>query len=445
MLSLSRHPERLRRADNLFPTRGGVPASRPGARQIIDGPVARAVPWGNRIVVERAGRIAVWGGKAISDICQAGLTLQGESYQAFIGDGQREDRLYLADGLRPLWYLADDGDSYRTGYIDNSIRQENNEAYPLEPATTVTSWRDRLFYGDGSNRIRHCQARDPEAWDPLWTLEFQGRSPGKVVCLRASKSALLVGLDQGIWTVTGTSHFNWSRDPLRDGEGVTGPAAIDSDGIEAFFLAKSGLYSLSGSLLTEDLSPLFSAQHYGGQVVVDTRRRLVLFLVHGRVFVMHQDKPGVFGELNASALGLLRMDDYVGWYGQDGVWLLQGEDQPDTRTDGAQSDVISLFETWDHQPNPSGGSFLSNVKMRLKGSPRGSADYNLKVDGKDAYSASITLTDSLPSDDVFRSAEARSVRREVTPWQDGEQFQHSISANCHLEILSFNPAYKGGA
>ena len=378
MLSLHQQSERLRSSNNLTPTVDGTMRSRPGAIQLVSGDITHAQPWGNKALLEKQGRLILWDGNE-TDLAPAGYHLQSSAFQAYTTNANREDRLYVADGISPLWYITRlSAGSYQKTTVLNSVKDANGIAYPIPIPRTVSTWRNRLFISDGSNRAFHCNNKAPEEWDPLWSLEFQTDTPDTVQLLRSSGNALLVGLTKSCFAVTGTSQLNWSRDPIPSANGVTGSNAATSKSEGTYWVSRMGIESNQQAFSTKDIKEMFSSNVSDSHIEIDSRRNLLFLLIGNRLFVMHLSRPGFFGEITGYNIrGLIALDDYVGWYGEDGLWVLGSEDEPDRFLDGTTNDFISLYKTWDDTPNENGQSSLPRIFIKVKGSARGNGSYTL--------------------------------------------------------------------
>lgn len=450
MLSLQQKPDRLRSANNLIPTGDGTMKSRPGAIQLVSGDISHVQPWGNKALLEKQGRIILWDGSEV-DIAPAGYHLQATAFQAYTANGNREDRLYIADGIKPLWYLTRLGaGSYQQTTVVNTVTDANGIPYAIPIPKTLATWRNRLFIGDGSNRIYHCQNIAPDEWDPLWSLEFQTDSPDTVQCIKPDGDLLFLGLTKSCFSVSGTSHLNWQRSPIAGANGVTGQNAIATDGDHSYWVSRTGIETNQQGFSDSDIHQLFETNVSDSHIEIDSRRRLLFTLIRNRLFVMHMDNPGHFGEITgANVKGLVAFDDYIGWYGENGLWVLGMEDEPDRLTDGSVLDFQSFYETWDLTPNEEGASTLSRAFIKIRGSARGSGTYTLKRDNVVAYSNTFTLNDhnvDLGSD-IGGGADGEYIApapviRELTPHVSGVVFSHAISADCHMEIVKFSPKYK---
>lgn len=432
-------------------------ASRPAALQIIAGDIAAAQPWGNRLLVEKNGRIVLWDGIAEHDIAPAGHGLQATAFQALIGNAQREDRLVVADGVNPLWYIAKRGGSYGAFHITNKVRDPQNVPYPVPVAQAVATWRGRLWAAFGTNRVQHCQFDDMEYWDPLWTVECQGKDSDRIVALEPHGERLYVGLQHSTWAITGDSHFNWESTAV-SGYGAAGPDAMASDKARLYWVSSGGLHQEGGAdPISGDIEDVFATPQYPCHVVLDRRRRLLLLLAGGRLFVMHVERPGRFGEITGHQVrGLFAMSDYVGWYGADGAWVLSARDMPDRWLDGRSAQFESLYDTWDVIPNPKDGgrALLTRAVLVALGSARGTATYEIEAvspEGKETFSDSVTLTDVQPQkwSDKIAGLDGEEwptppVRRELAPYVAGVAFRHRLRANCHIEVREVDAKYRFG-
>lgn len=454
MLSLHHRDDRLRDAGNLLPTAEGGLETRPGGLQIIAGAVDAARPWGDRIIAEKGGRIVIWDGTE-NDLCAAGAVLQATSFQALTGGGLRESRAYVADGVNPLWYVARRSGVYVREFVVNTILDEASVPYPLPVPWAIATWRNRLWIPDGNNRVRHCQFDRPDEWDPLWTVECQGKEPARVMAIIDHGETLGVGLQNAVWEITGTSQYNWDRREVLQ-IGVAGSNAIDGDGTRLAVLAPQGVFlGNSPDSISEDIREMFTVPIGIGELVLDTRRQLVLVLVAGRLFVTHLKKPGQWGEIKGTgATGLIRTQNHVGWYGNDGVWLLMGRDTADKLLDGTERPFTCVYDTWEQRPNLGGNgrSLCERTLLDIAGSARGQATYRVAA-GARSFTQSFDLVDGVVdtwSDDMDGSETWQAwptppVRRELVPRLAGEQFRHTISAPCYMQIRRFEPKYRGGA
>ncbi len=454
MLSTHFLPGRLRRTSNLIPRVQAGVASRPSLIQALDGEISAAAPWGNRALMVRNGRIVLWDGVTTVDFGQSGLTLSVTSFQALTANAAREDRLYVADGVTPLWYLVYSAGVYTRRDVVNSVKDANGAPYPLPIFRVLATWQARLWGADGSNRVQHCQADKPEEWDPLWTQEFQGDSPDGVRDLLAADQVLYAGLRKSVWAVSGTSHLNFQRDPVRTGVGVGGPGGLASDGGRLYLGGPDGLFdAATEAALSEDIREMWDSGPIPVEIAIDRRRRLLLILANGRLIVMHLDRPALFGEIIANkVVGLIAMEDYTGYYGRDGLWLFGPRDYPDVAVNGVRTPFESVAETWEEIPNTNGNgrAVLSRTYARLAGSHRGAVTYTATADLSETSITQPLADYAVPAfGDQMAGLQgepwpAKTVLREFPVGIPGGSFVHTLGADCHLEIEEFRPEYQFG-
>jgi len=296
MLSTRPLADRFRVTRNMLPLENGGMQARPGAVQVLAGDVTDLAVWGQRLVVERKGRVAVVSGQVVEDMGQAGRFVRGTAFQALTADAQREERFYVADGLNPLWYLARRGGVTVREPVVNTVLDGDGLPYPLPVPHVVATWRGRVWIDEGANRLRHCQFDRPAEWDPLWTLEFQGADSDRRRALLPAGEVLLVGFEQAIWGVTGRSQYDWQTAVAVAGRGCGGPRSMASDGGGAWWVSRDGVFGLgSAAPLSDDVRELFGVAHMDSQAVIEPRTRRLYALYGGRVLVLHLDS-GRWGE-----------------------------------------------------------------------------------------------------------------------------------------------------
>lgn len=466
MLTLIHTPGALRRAQNLLPFPGGGMATRPGAVQVLSGPIDRAAPWGDKVLVQRAGALYLWDGTtaALHALGAAGGSgLSAAPYQALVA-GEREDRLYVADGT-PLWYVRrTSAGSYERRVVVNAITDPGGLPYATPAGFALTTWRERLWVATGGSRLYHCQANLPDQWDPLWYVDLQGPAQEAVQALMPAGDRMLVGTTRSVWALTGTTQYNWERDQVVQDQGVAGLGAAASDGVGIWWVAPQGVrYLAPGKQSPKDLStrvldPIFEVAQAGAELVLTPDAVHALVLLAGRLLVLCLG-TGKWGEIdtNGNAQGLVRLDARVGWWGADGLWVLSGRDMPDSRLDGTSTDVASVLETWDTRPNPDGRSVLSRVYLELLGSARSPATYTALarapgVTRPQTWSVSLTLADPDQTAPAFETWEGpvhrrveTPVLRDLAPRLPGETFAHRLESACYLELRDFRPQYRTGA
>jgi hypothetical protein len=452
MLSLNFKKDKLRVTDNLLPQNNKTMATRPSAEQIVDGVIEHATQWGNRILFVKDGRIQLWD-QNVYDIAPAGRSLDASAYQALTQDALREDRLYVADGLNPLWYVVREFDTYNQKTITNNITDEANIPYPLTTAESVTTWRNRLFTTDGNNRVYHCDNEKPHDWDPLFTLEFQSGLRAPIKAVEAMAGLLVIGTHHSLFSVTGDSQYNWHRDFLVKEHGAVSPSAIATDGTRLYYLSTTGLRKLGVDkpLSDDDLADAFITPDYSAKLVLSPDGKYLLFLVNGRLFVMNTYTEQ-FGEITQSARGVFSTSDQAGWYGDDGIWIMTSHDAPDIWLDGREADVVSIYEIWPDFPNPQGRALNTRGVFHLKGTDRSNATYTVTAtdeNEKITYSEEISIADETTDwldvwDGTIRDWPGEPVQREVKPMIAGTKFSHKLESRGHLEIVQFEPQYRYG-
>ena len=452
MISLHPQENKLRAADNLLPRSNGGLYTRPGAMQVVAGQVSMAYAWMNAIFMQTGGRLLLWANGTLTDFGQQGTTLSVASYQALVSGAVREDRLYIADGINPLWYIRFNGTVFENVPVVNTVLDVNGVPYPLPIPKLLANWNNRLWIGDGSNRIQHCQNEDPSQWNPLWTLEFQGDAKGAVKAIVANLSTLLVSLDNSLWQVDGTSEYNWQVTPISYGLGAIGQKALYSDGNTVAMIAKHGVYvGVPLNFISEDLRELFLVSQINAQVAIEPKRRFLLVFVAGRLFVMHLDKLGQFTEVSHNGLaGVIVLADGWGWFGDDGVWLVGRLNVDDQTLAGVLVSFTTRYDTWEVQPNVNGAGrcLLNRLRVQVSGMPGTTANYQATVDDRLVFWKSLTLSDDVLTEwgnVPFVDSQAwafRPVWREVSPKLAGMHFRHTIESTNYVEVHAFLPEYR---
>lgn len=429
-------------------------ASRPGAIQLVSGDILHAVGWGNRALFSEGGRIKIWSNGEY-DIAAAGRTLRGAPFAALTADAAREDRLYVADGVNPLWYIINPPgtNSFLQKQITNKIASEGGQPYDVPVAEDVAVFSKRLWVSDNSNRAQHCGNDDPDSWDPLWAVEVQTGKKDRVRALADHGESLAIGTSGTLWTVTGDSQYNFKPNKLVNNQGPIAPGAMASNGSDLFFASATGLYKAGRvmALSADVLDPVFQTPDYSAQIAFSPDGNYLLLFVHGRLFVMnvHTNK---FGEIAVEARGIIVLDSGAGWYGADGIWILGAEDTPDIALDGTETDVVSTGTFWEEFPNPRGRAVCDRCYFTVKGSDRGQARHTVTArdeDYEETHSETFSLADEALSqfdawDGSARIWPTTPVSRETAPGLAGRSFAHTISAPCHIELQHFEPHYRFG-
>lgn len=453
MLATQHQAERFRVVRNFVPLAQGVEV-RPGAVQVLSGDVTDVAVWGERLLAERDGRLVVAVGAARQDVGQAGRFVRAAPFQALTQDGAREDRLYVADGLNPLWYLARRGGTTVRETVINTVLDAQGAPYPLPAASLIGTWRGRLWVDEGPNRLRHCQFDRPAEWDPLWTVQVQGADSDRLRALLPAGDVLLAGLQHAVWGVTGQSQYDWRTAALVSGRGVAGARSMASLGSTALLVARDGLFMLNGERpLSDDVRGLFGVAHVDAAVAVEPRAQRVYVLMGGRLLAVHLES-GLWGEVAAGNVrGLFVLQGRLGWYGPHGAWVMAGRDAPDVAIDGTRTPVQATLESWDEVPNRNAGgrALLNRVRLYVQGSPRADAVYTVTADGSRVFSAPLPLSDVTvdqwqaavaPVDGAGEAWPVPGVLRELVPRLAGTAFRHRIEAPCYMRLDEFRPEFR---
>lgn len=467
MLSLIPDPAKLRACVNFMPRGDGSIYTRPGATQILTGRIAQAVAWDHLIVFYQDGFVRVWNGAKAHYVygtdeageptypMASGKLLQAVAMQAIPagGDGSRESRLYIADGERALWYILretiDDKTWFLGHTITNTVLDGEGDPYPLTVAYTVANWRNRLWTGDYTHRLYHCENNDPDAWDPLYEIQVQAQEKDQAFVLLPSGDQLIIGQEHSLWAVTGTSQYNWQLSEITRQRGIAGLNGAAQLGAEVYHAAAGGLFKLGQEeSLSAALDPLFATRPARITVNADPAARLVYFTINGQMFVMHTERPGEFTQLDVIASGLVMNDRLSGWYGENGLWLFGQRWSQDTDAAGNPIQIMTQYDTWDQIPRMegSGRSLCERTRLLLSGPFEDSAVYDVMSD-EGWYTTTIAQAPvEEPVPDVpgvlaeyFPPA---PVRRELTPRLPGNRFRHRIRAVSPIEIHQLQPVYR---
>lgn len=458
---------KLRVASNLLPQRDGSVCVRPGARQLVAGAVAAVVPWGNRLLLQQTSRLVLWDGD-LHDLGPSGAVLDAAPFQALTDLGERENRLYLADGVRPLRYVALGADSYAVHHVINTVTDPvTNEPLDVPIPTAVECWGGRLWVSTGGNFVQHCQADGPAEWNPLWTIDCQGGDRDRVLALQKAGDMLLVGMGGAVWGVTGNSQFDFKRAALFD-DGCAGVAAVTSDGVRAWWMGPAGVRnSTDNGAVSEPIEDWFRAG-VEGSMVWDATRRLLLCSVNGRGLAC-EPTSGTWTEFTPhNCYGVWASEDAAGWFGSDGVWMLEPRVVPwenrEGRTGleagaavdldllGAVTTVGAVLETWPEIPNPHrrGRTLLVRSEFQFRAGWQAQVIYTACVDAQEQ--AAVWWNLSVPAAawwdlpaDAPAVADPLPCYREAVPRLAGASFVQRLQAVGALELVSFNFRYRGVA
>ncbi|WP_448215304.1 hypothetical protein [Endozoicomonas sp. 2B-B] len=454
MLSLRYQPGAIRIAQNLIPLGGNRLEARPGARQLITGNINRAIGWGNRIAFERYGHLFVWNAVETNLSPRvANLQMCGATFQSLINYGDREERLYIGSG-EDIFYLRrrantdESPDLYESVSITNEVKDSEDSPYALPKTRTIASWRNRIWAGDGTHTIYHTEHDKPHLWDPLNAIEFQSGTQNDVTALCAFGNRLIVATPSSLWAVTGDSKYNFQRDKIVNGNGAVNHRCITTDGQRLYHLDRSGVYELGrDEPLSSDIEDLFRAPDNDAELMLDPQGTFLYLLYDNRVYVYNTVEGG-WGQLDIEAKGLIRAGDRMGWYGQNGLWLMGSRFSPDVLNDGTEQPVRSQFRTWPDQPNPYGMTSLNRVFFSILGTHDHQGTYSVYPDEDEPAIVSDSFDLYRREPDFLQigalklyKEKAQRVYAEIPVNTANEQFEHELITEGYVQLISFEPSY----
>lgn len=456
---------KLRVATNLVPMADGSVCVRPGARQVVAGAVSEVVPWGNRLLLHQAGRMVLWDG-ALHDLGPSGPVLAAAPFQALTDLGEREDRLYLADGVRSLRYVAVRAGQYGVYAVENScLDPVTSEPLAVPVPIAVANWQGRLWVSTGGNFVQHCENDAPDYWNPLWTIDCQGGDRSRVLALRPADDALLVGLSGSLWAITGKSQYDFQRAAVGNG-GVAGTHCLAADGAASWWMGPLGVWTAGAE---QPLSAPVQEWFYEGvtgSLVVDRPRRRVLACVNGRALACDL-ASGAWTELVPfNVYGVWASEARAGWYGPDGVWALGAESEPwtlaagvvplddagsvDLALDGGAVDVAAQAEPWPQIPNPAGRGRAELKRSHFHFLVSAQANAQLEFFGDDRLQGVFLWPMSVPGptweslgEDPALVADWRPILKEAVPRVQGTVFYWRLSLAGRARLVRFTLQYQG--
>ena len=459
MLTLRYTPGALRTSLNIIPLGDNRMESRPGAYQLITGNINRAIGWGNRIAFERYGYLNVWHA-TITNLSPrvANLQMTGTTFQTLTGYGDREERLYIGSG-EDIYYLRrranqpGETDFYESVNITNEVKDSDNKPYQLPKARALASWRNRLWAGDGTHTVYHTEHDKPHLWDPINAIGFQSGTQNDVTALCPFGDRLIVATPSSIWAVTGDSKHNFQRDKIINGRGAVNQRCLTTDGQRLYYLDRNGVFELGREEpLSSDIEDLFRAPDNDAELMLDPQGEFLYLLYDSAIYVYNTNKGG-WGQIDAQAKGLIRAGDRMGWYGVTGLWLMGSRYAPDVFNDGTQQAVRSHFRTWPAQPNPYGMSSLNRVFISILGTWDSSGvssvgNYAVYPDEDEPamVEQDFDLARKAPpslqigTTQLYKEKPQR-VYAEIPVNTANEQFEHEITTEGYVQLVSFEPNY----
>lgn len=352
---------------------------------------------------------------------------------------------------------------YEAVFFDNEFLDGEDKPYPLPKAKFVATWRSRLWAGDGTHIIYHCQNDHPHHWEPLDAIGIQGGQQSGVTGLCPFGNKLMVSTPESIWQIVGDSPFNWEYQTVVHGQGAVNDRAMATDGQRLFYLDWHGVYQLGQTTpLSEPIAEAFYTPDYNGQILLDARGEYLYLLIQQRLFMLNTWAGG-WGEIlhpvpsNTAIKGLVLIGGQVGMYGESGLWLMGSRYTPDVWQQkdmlawGKRQPVASTLRTWPVQPNPYGMTSLNRMFVSVEGYYQGSTQYSVYPDENAPALASQTFKNwqSTPREilirqeplQVIQSEQSQRVYLESPLEIGGPQFEHQLSSAGYVRYHKFDPIY----
>jgi hypothetical protein len=445
-LSLRYKPETFRRMDNALPIWPGHFASRPGATQIVSGPVSAAVEWDKRILFYRGAECVLWD-QIEHPIGDSGASLDATAFQALIGNAEREDRLYVADGANPLWYVVHDPLlGYQRRTFANDLLDPAGAPYPVPIASAVETFRNRLWVIHAGNRAQHSDNDRPHYWDPTFTVELQSGDRSSLTALCAQEGYLAVGSLRALWQISGDSQFNWAHDYLVRQRGVAGPRGLDGNGTRLFYVSAVGVHEAGsdGHLGGNNLDKAFEVPDSSAHLSLSPDGRFLLLVIRSRLFVIHTASFEI-GEIAEPVRGVITMGNHFGWYGDDGIWICNRSDGVDSPLAGPTRRVSTVLATWPETTDRR--ALLERVFLQAIGESDAPVTYTARVDDLSVEATVPGATASAPFsqlwDGSILQANEKPSRHEIPIYMAGHRFEHLISCAGRVELTGFKPSIRG--
>lgn len=481
MFTLTYTPEAWQKSDNILPVGKNMYESRPGFFQVVDDNINRAFGWNDACVMEIFGGVYIWHGgifEKITDAANQSLKAEtrfnGSRFQALQSLGNREERIYVANG-KTIYYLhrnllenikesklplADSEQLYECVFFRNEFKDAQDQPYPLPKANFLATWRNRLWAGDGTHIIYHCQNDKPHHWEPLDAIAIQSGEQSEVTGLCTMGNKLIVATPQSLWQIVGDSSVNWEYQTIVKGHGAINNNAMVTDGNRLFYLDQQGVYELNNPApLSQDIQDIFYSPDYDAQLLLDAKGEYLYLLIHNRLFVLHT-YTNQWGEMvspyqsDYPIKGLVLIGGYVSWYGDRGLWLQGGKYAPDVWKNGDKQPVKSLIRTWPIQPNPYGQTALNRIYLGIEGAYQGTVEYSVYPDDHSEQLTSHSFTpwqqeppfitvSQNPEQKVYNELSTR-VYLEAPLEIAWQQFEHQIATTGYAKLHSFEPIYYFG-
>lgn len=352
---------------------------------------------------------------------------------------------------------------YEAVFFDNEFLDADDQPYALPKARFVATWRSRLWAGDGTHIIYHCQNDAPHHWEPLDAIAIQGGQQSGVTGLCPFGNKLMVSTPESLWQIVGDSPYNWEFQTVVHGQGAVNERAMATDGQRLFYLDWHGVYQLGQTTpLSEPIAEAFYTPDYGGQILLDARGEYLYLLIQQRLFVLNTWAGG-WGEIlhpvpsTTAIKGLVLMGGQVGLYGESGLWLMGSRYTPDVWAQNGQLEwgqrqpVASTLRTWPVQPNAYGMTSLNRMYVSVEGYYQGSTEYSVYPDENQPMQARHGFKNwqSTPREilvrheplQVIHSEQSQRVYLEAPLEVSGPQFEHQLTSSGYVRYHKFDPVY----
>ena len=352
---------------------------------------------------------------------------------------------------------------YEAVFFDNEFLDAEDAPYPLPKAKFVATWRSRLWAGDGTHIIYHCQNDKPHHWEPLDAIAIQGGNQSGVTGLCPFGNKLMVSTPESLWQIVGDSPYNWEFQTVVHGKGAVNDRAMATDGQRLFHLDWQGVYLLGqAEPLSEPIAEAFYTPDYDAQILLDAKGEFLYLLIQSRLFVLNTWAGG-WGEIlhpmisDYAIKGLVLIGGQLGIYGDNGLWLMGSRYTPDvwhpkdTLEFGERKAVNSTLRSWPVQPNDYGQTSLNRMYVSVEGIYQGNTRYCVYPDSKQPMLAQQAFKNwhTTPREilvrqeplQVIHSEQSQRVYLEAPLEVSSPQFEHELSSGGYVRYHKVDPVY----
>ncbi len=352
---------------------------------------------------------------------------------------------------------------YEAVFFENEFLDDDNQPFALPKAQFVATWRNRIWAGDGTHIIYHCQNDKPHHWEPLDAIAIQGGYQSGVTGLCPFGNKLMVSTPESLWQIVGDSPYNWEFQTVVTGQGAVNDRAMVSDGHRLFYLDWHGVYQLGQTApLSEAIAEAFYSPDFEAQIILDAQGEYLYLLIQQRLFVLNTWAGG-WGEIlhpvpsNTAIKGLILIGGQVAMYGESGLWIMGSQYTPDVWFQsgmlewGKRAPVVSTIRTWPVQPNHYGMASLNRMYVSVEGFYQGSTVYSVYPGENQSELASQEFKNWLHSPreilirqeplQVICSEQSQRVYLEAPLEVSGPQFEHQLMSCGYVRYHRFDPVY----